>query len=233
MRNSLMGLVALVLLQACANAPKPLTYRQQLDIYKDMKTRLYKVAAPIKIASVSECPNTGVDNGILTHRLSDYPEYMRDTAHNYWGLEDEDTVLYETQTDNSSSCYVPLVLDYSNISNAHTDGENIFIAPALLDAVDDLTLALIISHELAHIALDHINDEPSEELERAADRFALFMLARAGLDYKKAALQGTASQSPHMPRGQTNLAATPRADYYRAIVAEIETLQANGKALVP
>jgi len=226
-------LLALVLLAGCATTPEPLSYRQQLDIYKDMKIRLYQAAAPIKNAAASKCPKTGIDTGVLTHRLSDYPQNMREVAQSYWGLKDDDTVLFETEPSDVPNCTALLILDYGEIPNAHTDGVSIFITPALLNQIDDLSLALIIAHELGHIAHGHLGAEPSEGLERQADRFALLMLARAGLDYKKAAAQDAASKPPHISGGQPYLDTTKRADYFRKVVTEIEKLQADGNALVP
>ncbi len=233
MRNKLLTFVILLFLAGCVNTPEPLSYREQLDVYKDMKIRLFKMASPVKVSGVGVCAKTGTDTGVLTHSLSDYPHKMRDVAQSYWSLTDEDTVLYENASYNVLNCQAPLVLVYDAIPNAYTDGESIYITPVLLSKVDDLALALIIAHELGHIVLKHVDAEPSEALERAADRFALFMLARVGLDYRKAALQEVASRQLHMSGGQTYLDTTKRADYFRKVVAEIERLQADGKALVP
>lgn len=237
MRNSLAGIFVALLLIGCAGTPPQTltsrTYREQLTVYKDMKIRLYKVAAPIKKSSVNLCSNVSVDSGIVTHRLSDYPEKMRDVAQSYWGLTDNEMVIYRNPSGKNLTCQTPLILDYDTAPNAYTDGQSIFVSPSLLNKVDDLSLALIIAHELGHIALKHVDKEPSEALERAADRFALFMLARAGIDYRKAALQDVASRQPHISEAQVYADTAKRAKYFREVVAEIEALQADGKPLVP
>ncbi len=233
MGNNLAILLAGLLLMACASTPQSLTYREQLDIYKDMKIRLYQVGIPIKLAGVGVCSKTRIDKGVLYHKLRDYPEKLRPVAQSYWGLGADDTILYEGQSGHVSACQAPLVLDYDTIPNAYTDGDNIFVTSGLLNEIDDLALSLIIAHELAHIALKHVDKEPSETLEREADRMALFILARAKLDYRKAALQDVASKPPHIYAGQKYLDTSKRADHFRGVIGEIEKLEEEGKALVP
>ncbi|MCF6220376.1 MAG: M48 family metalloprotease [Robiginitomaculum sp.] len=232
MGSNLVILIAGLLLLGCASAPPSLTYREQLDIYKDMKIRLYQVARPIKIAGVGVCENTAIDKGKSYHSLHDYPEKLRPVAESYWGLSEKLKLLFEKQSSNISNCQAPLILDYDKAPNAYTDGESIFVTPALLNKVDDLALSLIIAHELAHIVLNHVDKEQSEELEREADRFALFMLAIAELDYRKATLQDAASKPPHK-NGQKYLDTSKREIYFREVVAEIDKLKEEGKALVP
>lgn len=231
MRNSLAAILGILLLASCASTPKSLTFRQQLDIYKDMKIRLYKVASPIKISSAEICPSATFYNGILAHNLSDYPQLMRPVAQFNWGLTYENAWLYSVRFQDAA-CTGTLELSYNKEPNAWTDGEDIFVTPSLLNKIDDLSLSLIIAHELAHIALNHADKEPSEKLEREADRFALFMLARTKLDYRKAALQDAASIPPHRD-GQEYLDASKRANYFREVIVEIGKLEATGKALVP
>lgn len=229
-------LFGVLLLVSCTNGPQSLTYREQLDIYKDMKIRLYQVAGPVKIAGVNMCAKTGIDKGTRYHNLLDYPEKLRSVAQSYWNLTRENTVLIEEKSNHIAThivkCKAPLILDYDDTPNAYTDGDSIYITPALLNEVDDLTLSLVIAHELAHIVLKHVDAEQSEKLERAADRTALYMLARADLDYPKAALQDVASKPPHKD-GQKFLDTSKRAEYFRKVVAEIDKLKKEGKALVP
>ncbi len=231
MRNNLVIFFGALLLASCASTPQSLTFRQQLDIYKDMKIRLYRVASPIKVSSAEICPSATFYNGILAHNLSDYPQLMRPVAQFNWGLTYENAWLYSVRFQDAA-CTGTLELSYNKEPNAWTDGEGIFVTPSLLNKVDDLSLALIIAHELAHIALNHADKEPSEKLEREADRFALFMLARADLDYRKAALQDTASKPPDKG-GQKYLDTRNREVYFREVIAEIDKLKKEGKALVP
>ena len=67
-------------------------------------------------------------------------------------------------------------------------GRVIFVTTGLMEHIDDLPLSLIIAHELAHNVLGHVGEEISTDNEQAADRWAVFILARAGLDYEKAVL---------------------------------------------
>jgi len=223
-------------LASCTTIPEnteaTLSYRQQIDIYKDMKTRLYKVSRPLKIYGANICPSHQNDNGILTHSIFDYPERMRSVAQSYWGLTENSTQLYSSRL-HGDACTGALFLSYEKQARAHTDGQNIFITPSLLGEVDDLSLALIIAHELAHIALGHVSKEPSESLEREADRFAVFMLARADLDYRKAITQDAAHKKPHAQENLTDTDTKNRAEHFRKVVLEIEALQVSGEKLIP
>lgn len=232
MRNSLAFSLGAFLLIACTTTPEPLSYRQHLDVYKDMKIRLYKIGTPLQKSGVKICSRTKITDGVFTHTLSDYPENMQAVASSYWTLTKENTEL-TTLPIQGSICAGDLSLSYDKKFNAWTDGVDVFITSALMDEVDDLALALIIAHELGHITLGHIHKKQSETLERRADRFAMFMLARAGLDYKKAALQDTASRQPHLSEDPTFTDPDNRAEHFLTVIAEIEKLVADGKPLVP
>lgn len=236
MRSSFAVIFALMFLASCTTIPAKteatLSYRQKLDIYKDMKIRIYKVARPLKIHGADICPSSQYSDGILAHSLFDYPERMRSVAQSYWGLAENSTRLYSSRL-RGDACAGALLLSFEKQPRAHTDGQNIFITPSLLDEVDDLSLALIIAHELAHIALGHADKEPSEELEREADRFAVFMLARTDLDYRTAITQDAAHKRPHAQKNLTDTDTKNRAEHFRKVVLEIEALQVSGKGLVP
>ena len=232
MRSSSAIALGAALLFGCTSTPEPLTYREQLDVYKDMKIRLYKVGTPVQKSGAKICAKTKITDGIQNHDLSDYPEDMHEVANSYWDLTEEQTKLSALPI-NGSICAGTLVLSYEKKLNAWTDGDDIFITANLLKEVNDLALALIIAHELGHITHGDIWKEPSEELEQKADRFALFMLTRAGLDYKKAALQDVASRQPHSSNIPTVTDTKSRAEHFRNVVAEIEKLEAASKALIP
>lgn len=236
MRNSLAAFLGILFLTSCTTVPTKtettLSYRQQLDIYKDMKIRLYKVSAPLKILGADICPASQNSDGILAHSLIDYPVRMRPIAEGYWGLTESPEQLYNSHL-RGDACTGTILLGYENYPRAYTDGDSIFITPSLLDEVNDLSLALIIAHELAHIALGHMDEEPSENLEREADRFAVFMLARAGLDYRAATTQDAASKKPHTQENPTYTDTKKRAQHFRITVLEVETLQASGGKLIP
>ena len=234
MRNNLLILFGVLLLGSCASTTQTPSYREQLDIYKDMKIRLYRVASLLRMSVPIKCPQTTIDTGIIYHSLSDYPEKMRPVAASYWGLGAGKTRLYYQQQCPNQTCRAPIILDYSGEPNAYTDGDSIFISPALLNKVDDLALSLIVAHELAHIALKHGEQDPSEKIEREADRMALYILALAELDYHKAAMLETASRPPrHLSGAVSDPNTQKRAQYFQDIVAEIDQLKADGKPLVP
>jgi len=84
-------------------------------------------------------------------------------------------------------CGYSAQLFYDDIVNAHTDGSDIWVTTELLRIIDeDVSLALIVAHELAHAVKGHIFLEPTPALELEADRLSLFYLARAGYDPEEA-----------------------------------------------
>ncbi len=232
MRSKFALILSAICLACCSGTPEPLSYRTQLDTYKDMKIRLYRVGVPVQKSGAKICTRTQITDGAFKHSLPDYPEHMREIAKSHWALTNKKTKLVDLPIE-GSICASNLVLSYDEKYNAWTDGSDIFITSALVREVDDLALALIIAHELGHMSLGHIHQEQSEKLERQADRFALFMLARAGLDYKKAAAQDNASRQPHLSKDPTFTDPDERAEHFRKVVIEIEKLEAAGKPLVP
>ncbi len=78
-------------------------------------------------------------------------------------------------------CGYPAQLFYSELVNAHTNGEEIWVTSELLRQVDsDTSLALIIAHELAHATRRHMDLKPTKALELEADRLSLIYLSHAG-----------------------------------------------------
>mgnify|MGYP000321347581 CR=1 FL=1 len=204
MRRSIIIIWAVILVAACTTAenkmPTSLSYRQQLDGYKDMKIRLFQVGHQVRQAVPVACPVMKKDTGVLTHQLSDYPPRMRTVAAGAWGLDDTPTPMFDMPVDDGKICAVPMTLTYNPNEDAYTDGQSVFISPHLMNTVDDeddVALALVLAHELAHIALNHGDKPQSEALERQADRLALFTLARANLNYRKAITQFAATRQPN------------------------------------
>ncbi len=135
---------------------------------------------------------------------------------------------------------IPILLKQDRKPNASTDGRAVYITSGLMNRVNDLALALIIAHELGHISLNHYcSQNPTIQLEQEADRYAVFLLARAGLDYEGAVKLSAATQAPHTSNGsystseanrKANLEAK-RAENFRAVIVEIEALKTSGTPL--
>ncbi len=80
-------------------------------------------------------------------------------------------------------CGYPAQLFYSEIVNAHTNGEEIWVTSELIRQMRaDESLALVIAHELAHATQGHIFEEPRKELELVADRLSIEYLVNSGFD---------------------------------------------------
>ena len=85
------------------------------------------------------------------------------------------------------SCGYPGQVFYSEQVNAHTDGEEIWITSELMRQVEnDISLALIFAHELAHATQGHVYTEPTKALELEADRLSLIYIKAAGYDPEEA-----------------------------------------------
>jgi hypothetical protein len=111
----------------------------------------------------------------------------------------------------------------------------------LLD--DDDELAMILGHQLAHLLFERAEDDRLAH-ERRADRFGLFIAARAGYDVKVAerAWEKLAFEYPWLittPPPTSIFSRYPhnslaqRMEGIRATVREIDRLRAQGRPLVP
>lgn len=93
-----------------------------------------------------------------------------------------------------------LVADYIN---AYTDGEGIWLTTELVNATeDDLSLALILAHELAHATEGHMFKNPTKALEVEADFIGMQYLLRAGLDGEAALASWIANPFNHEARAE-------------------------------
>ncbi len=93
------------------------------------------------------------------------------------------------------ACDVTFQVNPTDDANAGTDGRRIFITSALAAfAATEDDLAVVLSHEVAHIVLGHRAPGRSPARmpwsitaqERAADRTGVFLMARAGFDHRQA-----------------------------------------------
>ncbi|MBL4853339.1 MAG: M48 family metalloprotease [Robiginitomaculum sp.] len=152
---------------------------------------------------------------------------------------DRIAALLQNQATDKDTANAPIFLRQDDTPNASTDGQAVYITAGLMNSVSDLALALIIAHELGHISLGHYwSQSPLEQLEQEADRYGLFLLARAGLDYQEAVQLPIATQTPHekVPHTHGQLPpnyGTNRAANFRLVIAEIEALKAKGVSITP
>ncbi len=135
--------------------------------------------------------------------------------------------------------------------NALADGRYVQLTSALAAAADDDELAGLIAHELAHNILRHRarlnaagidrgllqhfgrNARLTRATEREADRFAVYLLVRAGYDpaaliriWTRVAPRGGLLAGTH-PRWRDRIAAV------RAEIAEVERLRSAGQDIRP
>lgn len=86
-------------------------------------------------------------------------------------------------------CDIPVELARTGDVFAWTNGTKVKIGEGMLQfAATDPELALVVSHELAHIILNHTGSFfglGSARLEREADYVGLYILARAGFDLER------------------------------------------------
>ena len=210
-----------------------------------MTAHLDELAMPLRKAGAEFCGERVGDNGVISHTLSDYPKLYRPVAKSLWSLGDEDKILYVrrgsaahksgvkfgSKTDVSqfktsgTDCAYDVRVRIDDRPNAYANGESIFVTTGLMEHIDDLPLSLIIAHELAHNVLGHVGEKISTDNEQAADRWAVFILARAGLDYEKAVLDP-------LSIGE-NEDAEKRVGNFKKVIAEIKKLQEQGLPLVP
>lgn len=154
-----------------------------------------------------------------------------------------------------AACVSQVQLRTSPEIEAKADGRYLSVTTAMLDYVrSDDELALVIAHEMAHNALGHrvalaergvvpgngghSRREEAEVLavERIADRFGYFLMARAGYDPGVAAgfwqrLHEGPARSRKAPG--THPSAADRVAHAVSTAAEIKIAQESGKLLTP
>ena len=130
-------------------------------------------------------------------------------------------------------CDYPANVFFHEKANGHTDGEQIIITSELMKTVpDDVNLALIIAHEMAHAIKGHHRKEKA--LELTADRMALVMMTRAGYDIDRAISYWKNAVHPHaeyQTASKTHPSISERYENFRKEQARIKRLKAAGKKL--
>jgi Zn-dependent protease with chaperone function len=82
----------------------------------------------------------------------------------------------------TQQCRLPVTLFFSDAVNGHyIDGEIWMTSSLLQEISEDVRVAYIMAHEMAH-ALRHETGDRTPEIELDADRIGLILLARAGYD---------------------------------------------------
>lgn len=130
-------------------------------------------------------------------------------------------------------CDYPANVFFNERANGHTDGKQIIITSELMKTVpEDVNLALIIAHEMAHAIKGHERKQKSLELK--ADRMALILMARAGYDIDEAIRYWQNAIHPHadfQAKSKTHPSIAQRYDNFRTEQARIKRLRAAGKVL--
>ena len=132
-------------------------------------------------------------------------------------------------------CGYPAHVVFDESINGHTDGRAIWITSELMRTVgDDVNLALIVAHEMAH-AIDGDIDKPqSKRLELKADSMALVMLARAGFDMDRAIAYWSRADNPQrmaQSRSGTHPSITQRLSNFEVTRQAIAGAQRRGETL--
>lgn len=122
-------------------------------------------------------------------------------------------------------CGYPAHVVFDEYVNGHTDGRAVWITSELMRTVDDdVNLALIVAHEMAHAMAGHVELDPTNEerkrLELTADSMGLVMLARAGFDIDRAIEYWTRADNPQrmsQSRSETHPTITQRLNNFEAV----------------
>ena len=143
-------------------------------------------------------------------------------------------------------CEYSFVLTFSDEINARADGETILVTTAMLRFADtDDDLAIILAHELAHNMLSYLTrwGEPRTRDsrirdEREADHVGIYLVARAGFDFRRAATlwRRWGVMSPNMISdrwSRVHPGTAERVVRMSESIAEVENKMRTGEPLVP
>ena len=147
---------------------------------------------------------------------------------------DQDQTLVTRTLEPETICGYPVHLFFSEQINGHTNGEEVWITSELMRSLpEDVDLALVVAHEMAHAIAGHMALPPEKLLELEADRMALIMLARAGYDIDRAVENW--AWAPH-PDDEAYPSAThptqaERLEHFSAVQSDIQARKAEGRDL--
>ncbi|MGB0907058.1 MAG: M48 family metalloprotease [Maricaulaceae bacterium] len=175
-----------------------------LGVDENLSLRTVRVGSPADAAGLKpgdkliRVGTAGLPSGLTQKSFYDLAierEFRRDEAQITVLRDDQNqTVSITPQT----SCGYPIHVFFSQTVNGYTDGEAVWITSELMRQLDDdVSLALIVAHEMAHAIAGHMEQTPSKELELIADRMALIMLSRAGYDIHQAIAYWEDTSHPH------------------------------------
>lgn len=123
----------------------------------------------------------------------------------------------------SSRCRYDVLVREDNVPNAYADGEHVFVTSGMVSGFSDLSLSLVIAHEMAHNVLGHVDQDIAESREREADRWALYLLEATGLDYEKAAHSSDAVHAPDTKNTSISAIERRRADHFDVVITELKS----------
>jgi len=142
---------------------------------------------------------------------------------------------YETSLRSDTACDYPASVFFSQDVNGHTNGDEVFITSALMQTVpDDVNLALIVAHEMAHAIAGHIDETPSQALELEADRMALVLMDNAGYDIDAAIAYWAEAAHPHrdlQDNSNSHPSITARFENFQKERARIASIRARDEDL--
>jgi len=138
-------------------------------------------------------------------------------------------------------CDYPIEVSSRSGVNAYATGNRIIVTREMMWFADDMELALVLSHELAHHAMNHVGSffgaaAPRIELEAEADYVGLYIMARAGyaIDDAPQFWRRVAVSFPATTAKTNSHPETPRRFLALAkIVDEINAKIAAGRPLEP
>lgn len=140
-----------------------------------------------------------------------------------WGALCETNLAgLESQT---PKCSYEVLVREDEEPNAYADGEYVFVTSGMLARFKDLSLSLVIAHEMAHNVLGHVHMDIAESREREADRWALYLMKAAGLDYETAARNPECIEGPNTSDPQTLAVERRREDHFEAVIFELKPTQ--------
>lgn len=136
-------------------------------------------------------------------------------------------------------CGYPALVVYDEAINGRTDGREVFITSALMRTVqNDVHLALIVAHEMAHAIEGHLQlspiDAERKALELRADSMALVMLARAGFNIDEAVAYWTRADNPQrqsQSRSETHPSITERLENFESVQRAVRQAKLRGETL--
>lgn len=142
---------------------------------------------------------------------------------------------YKTSLRSETACDYQTRVFYSQDVNGHTDGREVYITSELMREVpDDVNLALIVAHEMAHAIAGHIEENPTRELELDADRMALVLMDRAGYDIDAAIAYWAEAVHPHrtlQDKSDSHPNIDARYENFKKEQARLRALKRAGKPL--